>query len=98
MNTITKHYPNWVDRRGGDGDDIPPECDSFTCTEDLLTIPWVKDWEKMGGFFQFSLSLSRGTGISHYLMAELDKGESYWVVGMLTGIDGVILPEWKAPK
>lgn len=89
--TITKHYPNWVERSGPDGDD-PEETAEFNSVDELLEISWVKEWASDKGFYRFSASQSGPHKI--HLMAEQDLGTHWWVVGTITGAGVVELPFW----
>ena len=107
---IRQHRPNFVD-----SDEPIPEA-TFTTTKELLNILWVKSWAEIKTskekFHRFSVSCHKPASkemISIYprlanipplLMAELNEGKSWWVVGSLLDLDGfdLGLPEWKERK
>lgn len=89
MATIRRYYPAFVDT---DDPRIPFE---FTNIADLLSIPWVAHWTEAPGFEGFVKA--RDEERTH-LMAVLDDGFSWWVIGYLTNAQSVPLPIWKGWK
>jgi len=84
MNKITHHVPTFVDISG------KPKVVEFNTLEELLRVDFVKKWAGQDGFHQFSLDAING----NLLMAELDDGDSWYVVGVLQdAVPG--LPTWK---
>ena len=81
MNSIKRYYPSFVDMRNPEG------AVRFTTTEELLAIPFVKSWSEEKGFSHFALS-------ADCLMAILDGGKGWWVIGRLTDPSMVDLPKW----
>ena len=71
MNTIRQHIPNFVDTH------VPYES-NFNITEELLNIPWVKQWERDSDkkFYRWSKS-------EELLIAEYDNGNYWWVIGYI---------------
>jgi hypothetical protein len=82
----TQHVPNYID------------CDPYTAEvatlEELLALEWVSFWKESPNdgeeFHKYSQSkVDDGC----YLMAEYNKGKSWWVVGYID--EQLDLPEWK---
>ncbi len=81
MNGIRQHIPNFI---GG----VEPEVVAFETLEELLAIPWVSTWTKLGRRRFHRWAKSEGC-----LMAEYSRG-SYWlVIGYLKKPQKVDLPE-----
>ena len=73
--------------------------DFFNNSEQLLNIEWIKSFKEHDNFHRFSLIRDKSDSPKHTLMAEYDKGFSWWVVAYIkdkdiSGIDD--LPEWEA--
>ena len=88
MNHIRKHIPNFIDT-----DRLPDEND-FETTDQLLNIPWVKEWESpFDGrpFYRWSKS-------DNHLIAEYDNGKFWWVIGFIRNPDNIELPKWTMRK
>lgn len=83
MNTFTQHVPRFVDTRGCNVVPIP-----FKTVQTLYDIPHVKLFYKRPDFSHFALS-------EHHLMAVLDSGYMWWVVGFIKDPDDVDLPQWE---
>ena len=66
---IRQHRPNFVDT------DDPLLIDEFRTTEELLSIPWIKEWQEEPDFYRYSLTRD------FKLMAELENGYGWWVIG-----------------
>ncbi len=87
--TIKQHIPNFVSG-------IASVTWHFQGRDELLNIDFVKRWTGED-FHQFSVA-------DYYdcllLMAELDGGNKWYVVGYIRGItkDDLGLPEWEKPK
>jgi hypothetical protein len=90
MNKIKQHRPAYV---SGYEDAVV----SFTTTEELLNIDFVKNFAKdIGGdtFYRFSISPADSPGVRQTLMAEYNNGKKWWVVGFLDTNEGITLPQW----
>ena len=87
--TIKQHIPNFVSG-------IDPVTWNFENRNELLSIDFVKRWIDED-FHQFSVS-------EYYdcilLMAELEDGNKWYVIGYITGIseDDLGLPKFKAKR
>lgn len=65
----------------------------FLTTEQLLSIPWIKQYTTYEDFYRFSLCKDEW-GVS--LMAEMNKGKDWWVVCDLIGVtEKLDLPKFK---
>jgi hypothetical protein len=65
----------------------------FLTTEQLLSIPWIKQYTTYEDFYRFSLCKDEW-GVS--LMAEMNKGKDWWVVCDLIGVtEKLNLPKFK---
>jgi len=76
------HIPNCVDI------DKPPDV-AFDTLEELLSIPRIKQWKDKPSFYRYSIA------DNNTLMAELNSGYEWWVIGYVYGL--VDLPRWE-PK
>ena len=74
-NTITQYRPNCFT-------DLPTNVVEFTSKEELLSIPWVRQFSAQTNFHQFSMNNAGGMQKGNFLMAEYDEGEAWWVVGL----------------
>ena len=92
---IRQHIPNYFEG-------FDPKESEFDTKEELLKIPWVKNWSKEHTFYQFSLSIHEIDHTKALLMAELEKGTEWWVVGYLFGskeeLENLSLPKWESKK
>lgn len=79
---IRKHIPNFCS--GLESQEV-----EFNSLTELMAIPWVKQWTDDENFFRFSISNE------HHLMAEMDAGKKWWVIGYLTDYQ-LDLPKWTA--
>lgn len=78
---IRQHIPNFVSG-------YEPETIKFNDTEELKNIEFVKHWSEGDDFFKYSLS-------GNHLMAELNNGNTWWVIGTIKGdLNKVDLPKW----
>lgn len=78
-NTIRQHIPDFFEG-------FEKALVDFNTLEDLLAIPWVKNFSAHANFYRYSVS-------DNHLMAEYRGGRTWWVVGTLRHrVDG--LPEW----
>lgn len=84
MNQIRQYRPSYFEGFGN-------EVADFSTAEELLEIPFVKNFKKNGEFYQFSLSDS-------HLMAEYRNGREWWVVGIVSDASKVLLPKWNGGK
>lgn len=87
MNRIRQHRPAFVTG-------FENEVVKFNTTEELLEIEFVKNFSRNDKFYRYSLSTNLG---SCSLMAELEEGYEWWVIGHIDSAEGINLPIWK-PK
>ena len=97
MAIIKQHLPNYVS--------IDPKEVEFETLEDLMNVGFIKQWtDKRWGnaFHRFSTSYDpwyaeHGYDNSVTLMAELDGGKIWYVIGYIYGLspEEIGLPEWK---
>lgn len=73
MGRIKKNIPNFVSG-------IEPQEIEFNNLTELMAIPWVKQWADDENFFRFSVS------DGCYLLAEVDAGKKWWVIGYLSDV------------
>ena len=67
----------------------------FNTLEEMLEIDWIDGFTKQHNFHQFSIGDKSNIG-KPALMAELNEGESWWVIGWLDhAVEG--LPKWEPP-
>jgi hypothetical protein len=88
-NEIKQHIPTFVDT-----DRDPPDRAEFSTLAELEAIPFVARWKMNADgdtFHRFSKS-------ENCLMAELNGGRDFWVVGFIADPDAVNLPIWMPPK
>jgi len=86
MNKFTQYIPGFA----RDDRDEPFSAE-FEALEELLNIPHVKRWSKDRDFNYYALS------DKHYLMAVLNDGFEWWVVGRIEHpVDGIV--EWDGGK
>lgn len=75
--------------------------EKFGTLNELLKIDFVARWEENAGFYQFSIAKKEKAGSHHqyFLMVELDQGNTWYVVGYISGanINKLALPQWHAP-
>ncbi len=87
---------------------IPNACESdapihqeFMSLEELLAIEFVAKWSYLPKFHQYSIYPHRKTGghKKHKLMAEMDDGKEWWVIGLLVvqKPEALGLPMWTPP-
>lgn len=70
-----------------------PMTNHFLTTEQLLRIPWIKEYTTYENFYRFSLCKDDDC-LS--LMAEMNKGKDWWVVCDLIGVtEKLNLPKFK---
>lgn len=86
MIAFKQHIPAFVDGQ-------EPVETVVESQDELLALPCVSAWRAEGNrFHRFSLADDR------YLMAELNGGQEFWVVGyILGGRDRLSLPTWVKP-
>ena len=89
VNKIKQHYPNFCEG-------FTPEVVSFSSTEELLNIPFVKKFSELPKFYRYSISSYKKYETRDLLMCELDEGYEWWVIGILENKENVNLPEWSA--
>jgi hypothetical protein len=78
-NSIRQHRPDFVEG-------YPKALVEFDTLEELLAIPWVKNFSVLKTFHRYSVS-------GNCLIAEYRNGREWWVVGLLKNND-VGLPKW----
>lgn len=83
MNQFIKHIPSFVDAEA-------PTPVEFKTTENLLAIDYVDSWKRSEGFSHYAKS-------EDCIMAILNGGRNWWVVGYVQDSDSVDLPEWVRP-
>ena len=81
MNAIRQHIPASV--VGFEEDAVTIEFDTL---EELVAIPFVKNFSIYGNFYRYSVS-------DNHLMAEYRGGREWWVIGFLQNPD-IGLPAW----
>jgi hypothetical protein len=88
MNEITQHRPAYFEG-------FDTEVVKFQTTEELLAIPFVKNFKEVydNRFFQYSIDPG-GNFSRSLLICEVDSGKQWWVVGYLETTDGIDLPKW----
>ena len=78
---IRQHIPNFVDG-------FKPKTMKFDDAEELKDIEFVKRWSENKDFFKYSLS-------DNYLMAEINEGTGWYVIGRIEGdLGNLDLPEF----
>jgi len=100
MAIIKQHLPNYVS--------IDPQESEFETLEDLMNVGFVKQWtdNRWGDdFHQFSIShndwiVKYGHEDYMHLMAEMDGGKKWYVIGYIYGSspEEIGLPKWKRAK
>lgn len=78
---IRQHIPAFID--------IDSNTAEFKDLEELLNISFVADMKELPGFDKFSLG-------DNLLMAELNNGKVWWVVGRIEEPFELDLPKWKS--
>ncbi len=92
--TIRPHVPGFVDG-------LQPEPYVIGSLDALLELPCVRAWAEdiAPPFYRFSLArpegLEDGTAL---LMAEMDEGREWYVVGYLQSDEDIDLPIWVAKE
>ena len=70
-----------------------PLTSHFLNVEQLLSIPWIKEYTTYKNFYRFSLCKDE---YALSLMAEMNKGKDWWVVCDLIGVtEKLNLPKFK---
>lgn len=92
---IQRHIPNCC----RDGCDPLPEPVEFNDLQELMDIDFVKQWSENPTFFRYSISVEKVLYHDTLLMAEMEEGKSWWVIGYLSGenIEDMQFPHWHAP-
>jgi len=101
---ITRHYPGYVDTVTSKD----PETAEFLTKEELLEIPFVKTWMKLGKNAHLEITFEKSIVLKEnfcYLMWVFDNLKAWYVVGTVrkcSDSDIEILktwfPEWKYEK
>jgi len=88
--TLTQSIPNYFSG-------FESKIAVFSNLEEFKNIEWLKHWYNKENFYRFSVSEPQYYGESFMLMAELNEGYKWWVVGYL---DKPVewLPEWVAKE
>lgn len=87
---ITQHIPTFFDT------EKPPESSEFSNYEELIAIPFVKQWMKVmdnNAFIRFSISFNYIDNCS-LLMGEWEN-QHKWVIGYIDSSTVDWLPEWE---
>lgn len=95
---LVQHIPSSVDRRGADGKDTPGKTRDISSVAELLDLTqWPgQPWARGDKFFRWVVS---GRGGQFTLLAEIDRGHRWFVVGTFTEDPVELqLPEWQPPK
>mgnify|MGYP006263458053 CR=1 FL=1 len=92
---IKQHIPGFVDG-------MEPAHDVVVSLEALLALPYVGIWTEgeieIPPFHQFSIAKPEGLEDgAALLMAEMDKGREWYVVGYLQSDEPINLPIWVNP-
>lgn len=87
---ITQHLPAYFS-----GFEL--EENEFDTIEELLDIEWIKRWSIQPEFYQYSLGFREPIERIH-LIAEIDGGKTWWVVGRIVSIDNYEYLINKIPK
>lgn len=80
MNKVKRHIPSFCSA-------IPKEEENFSNLDELFSIEWISIWTRVNNFYRFSKS-------KDLLIAELNKGNNWWVIGYIKYPELVDLPEW----
>jgi hypothetical protein len=89
VNHFKQHYPNFCEG-------FESEEKDFETIEELKEIETIKRWMADRDFHRLSLSSTYRPEFSqHCLMAELNGGKNWWVIGYLK--DAVDLPKFDPP-
>ena len=83
VNKLIRHIPTWIE-----SSNTEPVASIFHTEDDLKSISFVKRFIESKDFFQLSIS-----GL--HLMAEMDKGRQWYVIGLLEK-DLPDLPRWNS--
>ena len=75
---ITQHIPSFIEGP-------TPKTHYFDTLKELLLADWIQGWSTEEKFFRFSIS--DYTKTLKLLMAELNDGKKWWVVGYIKGYD-----------
>jgi len=88
---IRQHIPHFVDTNNKQNVE-------FKTLEELINIPWVKDWSLEKKFSRFSIDIDNDNKSkipSAMLMAEFNNGKIWWVVGRISNLEPTLnLPKW----
>lgn len=85
MNKLHHHIPTFVDWRE------PYPSSEFSTTDELLSLDVVRRYAELPKFSHFAMH-------DNALIAVLDDGFHWWVVGHVADPAGVDLPEWAGWK
>lgn len=83
---LREHIPSFVDI------DRPPHEATVVTVAEMLDLKFVRPWKDQENFHRFSVSRA-STG--NVLMAEVDEGRRWYVVGFIEAGDVSELPEWR---
>lgn len=88
MNKITQHVPSFADQRIAFR-----AIAEFETVEQLLTVGFVRRWNRPGAVFCKTTSLEDPE--HWYLMVDYDvPGGQWWVIGMIDDGESLELPVW----
>lgn len=66
--------------------------------DELLAIPWIRQWAEGDGFHRFSVTdcITGTRGLVRQVMAEVNGGLDWYVVGTIMSDETFGLPTWEA--
>lgn len=70
----------------------PPDDVDYATVPELLANERVANWQKHANFHRYVWDQLNGD--VHILMAELDGGKEWWVIGYMSESPGDALPRW----
>ena len=83
INKLYQHFPAFCEG-------FKPEIVEFDTVDDLRNIKWVKSWETNKHFYKWAKSNNK-------LMALMEEGKTWFVVGKIEKPELIDLPEWVYP-
>ncbi|AOZ93611.1 hypothetical protein [Paenibacillus crassostreae] len=72
--------------------DAEPITTSFMNKSELLEIEFVKLYSSLPDFYRYSISSDNN------LMAELNEGKQWWVIGSIDNTEGLLFPRFNPTK
>ncbi len=92
IKTIREHVPGFVDL------DRERYVSVFETTEDLLKIDWVQRAGSALKDSEFMISPNDDDSKKGHLMTVKKDNSTWWVVGYISDLEGIDLPEWVHPS